>query len=53
MRKGAVVDREMRDAFSAPPPLDQLDEEQTAIVANCRLLEAPPRLTLTELSRLK
>ena len=38
-RPPRVVDAEMREAFMDPPLLDSLDDEQKAIVLDCRTLE--------------
>jgi len=38
-RKGKVVDAEMRSAFPLPPPLAELNDEQTRVVESCRYLE--------------
>jgi len=38
-RNGHLVDAEVRAAFPLPPRLDQLDEEQTLVVALCVALE--------------
>ena len=39
-RKGRLIDAEIRAVFPSPPPLDQLADEQTAVVEGCRTLEA-------------
>ena len=39
-RNGKLVDKEMRDVFSSPPPLAELSEEQMSVVENCRSLES-------------
>ena len=38
LRKGRVVDAEVRDSFSLPPRIEQLDEKQTQVVDSCRAM---------------
>jgi hypothetical protein len=38
-RNGKAVDAELRGALPPPPPMGQLNEEQTRIVQNCTALE--------------
>ena len=40
VRKGTVVDAEMRSAFPLPPPLAELNGEQQLVVESCRYLES-------------
>ena len=46
-RGGNVVDAEIRSAFPSPPPLAELNAEQTSIVETYRVME------MTKLSRAK
>jgi len=39
-RNGKLVDKEIRDAFSSPPVLADLSEEQMSLVEGCRSLES-------------
>jgi hypothetical protein len=38
-RNGKAVDAELRGAFPPPPPMDDLNEEQTRVVQRCLALE--------------
>ena len=39
-RNGKLVDKEMREAFASPPPMAELNDEQTAVFESCRYLES-------------
>ena len=45
LRNGHLVDAEVRATFPFPPRLDELDEEQTLIVARCVALEPRGQLS--------